>query len=150
MSVGLAGILARARTVIAALTPTTATAPGSTFTQIGVDLGVEHESPAQNRTFEVRLTPGEGPKLTRAVAGATVGQLDGGFEVVVRYDAASDLVTAEALALEDAEQIVWALEMDTNYPSGTREVTHTGTTFDGGRQFRQLVLTYRATYERTF
>lgn len=147
MSVGLAAILARARDVVRALTPTTD--PRARFTLAGADLGPDSEAEAQHRLFFVRPVS-EPAALTRALAGPAVGQFRGRFEVIVQFDSQNNRTSGEAAMLEDSEQIVFALETDHAMPAGTRSVEFRGGTTDSEGHFWKRSLTFEATYERTF
>jgi hypothetical protein len=154
MSVGLAGIIERAVDVIEALTPTTTAT--TTFVSLSPDLGVESEPQVQHRGFEVAPAAGSGPTLTGEMLGPSAAQFRATFDVTVLYDAQTDFNAANALALEDAEQIIFALESDVTagsggMPAGTRTLRCTGTTLvPGTPRFFRSVLSFETTYDRTF
>ena len=148
MSVSLAAILSRVRAVVAAVVPTTDKA--DRFVLVGRDLGLDVSPDTQHRAFEV--VPLGVPTMTRTMAGISSAQFAGGFAVQVRYDAGADRPDAEALALEDAESLTFAIELDPSYPAGTRAVERRGAGQFGFDEagFAILRLEFAATYERTF
>jgi hypothetical protein len=147
MAVGLAAILARARVVVAGLVP--ATEPSRRFVEVSPDLGIDEEPPAMHRQFEVLPLP-DPPSLTRAMLGPDAAQFRGRFEVVIDYDAGTNRDAAQALVLEDSEQIAFALETDSGAPAGTRNVELRGGSLEQDGQFWTRRLTFEATYDRSF
>ena len=148
----LAAALAQARTVILALTPTTAT-PTAAFSAADGLLPLDAEPPvASDRVFEVAPTGGHalGPRW-----GDSYEEHVADFAVEIRYDAgrgatdasARNLATAADRIAEDADQIAKAITTRANYASGTQIVVLSGSTVDrGDPEFPKIVLTFRCTY----
>lgn len=151
MAAAFAAALAKARTVIAALTPTTAT-PTSAYTDSTGDLPLADEPPvASDRVFAV--CAGDSLDLG-PVFGTGYEEHVRTMEVRVRYanrgatdTAAADLDATEDRMAEDADQIAKALTTTSNLDSGTRIVEFAGAAIDRtDPDFPALTLTFRVDY----
>lgn len=145
---GLKDILARVEAVVGTVVPDTD--PAVRFVVGGDDLSLEEEPATAQRRFEVRPAVEGLPGLTRVLMGADSAQYEAGFELAVRYDLLADRDDLRGLMLEDAERLLWSVEMDTGWPAGTREVRHDSTRIEGEGHHWKMTLNFRAIYERTF
>jgi hypothetical protein len=131
-----ADMLARARVVIAALTPTTTSSQA--FTSVGTLLPLADEPLVSWRSFEVVA---DGGPVPTAQFGTATEQARRPFTVRVRYDRQANGVTLDQIVAEDADQIVGALTRPSawNSVTGAQSVDFTGAAYESRGESNDLV-----------
>ena len=146
MSLGLAAQLDQARTVVAGLTPATASQTDA-FAAADAMLQTDAAPPVMERLFDV--SPSDSPPVMTDEMSPDNAQFLGRFVVKLKYDAMLDRDAASSRMSEDSEQIVIALESTANYAANVQRVTFKAgaTTKDG--DFWTRTLTFECLFRRS-